>query len=421
MNSKPKSGDASEEDKRKLSRFAEVLFRRVQLLEPSERSQFVIAVTMAQRGAVGQARKMLAKIAPDNRPGFAPAHAWIASTMLEQPIDPAAEPILFHHVQEAVKWDRVPERVLLVAGQLMLQRKEVNSGVALFKRAAEVNPKNYVLLLQLADAIGNKLLREEVSKRAEEIYRGALAANSYELEPRLMLIQFLAITGRLDEAEEIVQEGLKQSPAPQLTRAHSEIYRLRFLKTLKIEGSTISSDIQLLDTAMRIDPTNPMVGEEIAKLANFNEASPGDELIEKLQQFLSQGQATAATHAWIAELYLKRERFDKALPHLEQVVTRLPTAAQYLNNLAYILVDIAPNRLDEALAMAQRAIQISPRQLTITIRSRVCLSRRTAPPKPSLHSSLRSNAIPCEPSFMRTSPSCTKLLETHRWPHSIGK
>ncbi len=62
------TSDGAEAKPKELSRFAEVLFRRVQLLEPNERSQFVIGVTMAQRGATGQARKMLSKIAPDDRP-----------------------------------------------------------------------------------------------------------------------------------------------------------------------------------------------------------------------------------------------------------------------------------------------------------------------------------------------------------------
>ncbi len=353
--------DAQDKSKTELSRFAEVLFRRVQLLEPSERSQFVIAVTMAQRGAIGQARKMLAKIAPDNRPGFPPAHAWIASNMLRQPIDRASEEILFHHVKEAVKWDRVPEQVLLVGGQRLLNRRDTQAAIELFKRAAEANPNNYMVLMQLSKLIDNKLLMEESSKKAETIFRNSVANEPYELAPRLSLIQVLAISDRLDDAQQVIQDGMQQSDAPELKRALSEVYRLRFLKTMKQEGELWTGDLQMLDLALRTDPTNAMVGEEIAKLARLNNASPGEDLIDKLRQFLSEGKATAATHAWIAELYLKREQFKQALPHLEQVITRLPNSAQYLNNLAYIMVDVAPDRLDEALTFAQRAIQVDPR------------------------------------------------------------
>ena len=350
--------EPKKDDKKELSRFAEVLFRRVQLLEPSERSQFVIAVTMAQRGAIGQSLKMLAKIAPDDRPGFPPAHAWIASNMLRQPIEQAAVPILFHHMNEAVKWDRVPEQILLVNGNRLLQAGKTKEGIELFKRAAEVNPNNYLLLLQTAGQLENPLLAEEASKRGEAIFRSELEKAPFDLMKRLTLVQFLAVSKRLDEAEAVIQAGLDQASSPELTRGLSEVYRLRFLQTMKQEGENWTGDLQLLDQALRIDPANPMIAEEIAKLAKLNKASPGDELIKTLQQFLAEGKATAATHAWIAELHLERKNFKKALPHLEQVVTRLPNAAQYLNNLAYILVDIAPDRLDEALGLAERAVKI---------------------------------------------------------------
>lgn len=350
----------SKSEKKELSRFAEVLFRRVQLLEPNERSQFVIAVTMGQRGAVGQARKMLSKIAPDDRPGYPPAHAWIASNLLRQPITRESEPVVIHHVKQAVKWERVPEQVLLLGGQVMLQRKDVKSSIELFRKAAEINPANNLALFQLSKLVNNKLMAAEASKKAENFFRQQLEKTPNDLAARLSLIQCLAVSDRLDEAEQVILEGRQSSDTPELRRGQSEIYRLRFLRSMKQEGNNWTGDLQMLDLALRTDPTNALVGEEIAKLARLNDVAPSDELITKLQQFLAEGKATAATHAWIAELHLKRGNFKQALPHLEQVVTRLPDAAQYLNNLAFIIVEIAPDRINEALTMAQRAVQIEP-------------------------------------------------------------
>jgi len=361
-NGAAEAGEASgaKPEKKELSRFAEVLFRRVQLLEPNERSQFVIAVTMAQRGAIGQARKMLSKIAPDDRPGYPPAHAWIASNLLRQPITRETEPVVIHHVKQAVKWERVPEQVLLLGGQLLLQRKDVKSSIELFRKAAEINPANNLALFQLSKLVDNKLMATEASTKAEKFFREQLEKAPHDLAARISLIQCLAVSDRLDEAEQVIQEGRQLSDAPELKRGQSEIYRLRFLRSMKQEGENWTGDLQMLDLALRTDPTNALVGEEIAKLARLNDAAPSDDLIKKLQQFLAEGKATAATHAWIAELFLKRGNFKQALPHLEQVVTRLPDAAQYLNNLAFIIVDIAPERMDEALTMAQRAVQIEP-------------------------------------------------------------
>jgi tetratricopeptide (TPR) repeat protein len=174
------------------------------------------------------------------------------------------------------------------------------------------------------------------------------------------LVHTLAESAKLNDAEQVIRAGMQIEPSRELTRGLSEVFRLRYLISLKQDGSSWTGDLQMLDTAMRTDPTNPMVGEEIAKLARLNGSSPGDELIKKLQQFLAEGKATAATHAWIAELYLIRRSYAQALPYLEQVVNRLPNSAQYLNNLAYVLAEIAPDRRQDALAYAQRAVQLDP-------------------------------------------------------------
>ncbi len=356
-----KETSTEQPEKKELSRFAEVLFRRVQLLEPNERSQFVIGVTMAQRGATTQAEKMLSKIAPDNRPGYAPAHAWIAQNLFRKPITPDNVNIVKHHVTEAVKWERVPESLLLVGSELFMRLNDRDSCLELLKRAAEVNPANSLFLFQRSKQLENPVLAENSAVQAEAYFRQELQRDPNDLRARLGMIQTLAEAGKLNEAEEVVRAGMQIEQSPELTRGLSEVYRLRYLTSLKQEGDRWTGDLQMLDTAMRTDPSNPMVGEEIAKLARLNGESPGDELILKLQQFLAEGKATAATHAWISELYLIRKNYAQALPYLEQVVARLPNSAQYANNLAYVLDEIAPERRQEALALAQRAVQIEPR------------------------------------------------------------
>jgi tetratricopeptide (TPR) repeat protein len=346
---------------KELSRFAEVLFRRVQLLEPNERSQFVIAVTMAQRGAVAQAEKMLSKIAPSNRAGYEPAHAWIAQNLLRQPITDENIRLVTHHLREAVKWERVPESLLLIASELFWKLGEPQTAVDLLKQATELNPANGIFLTQLSLQAGNKVLAEQSAVQVEQYFRQELERDPHDLKSRMGLMQVLASNGKLTQAEQVVREGMQIDSAPELTRGLSEVFRLNYLSSLKQAGGTWTGDLQMLDASMRTDPTNPMVAEEIAKLARLNGASPGDDLIKKLQQFLAEGKATAATHAWIAELYLIRKQFPQALPHLEQVVSRLPNAAQYLNNLAYVIDDIAPERREEALAYAQRAVKLEPR------------------------------------------------------------
>ena len=217
----------------------------------------------------------------------------------------------------------------------------------LLKKAAEANPANHLFLFQRSKQLQNKVLAEYSASQAEAYYRGQVERDPNDLKARMGLVHTLAESAKLNDAEQVIRTGMQIEPSRELTRGLSEVFRLRYLISLKQDGSSWTGDLQMLDTAMRTDPTNPMIGEEIAKLARLNGSSPGDELIKKLQQFLAEGKATAATHAWIAELYLIRRSYAQALPYLEQVVNRLPNSAQYLNNLAYVLAEIAPDRRQE--------------------------------------------------------------------------
>ncbi len=219
-----------------------MLFRRVQLLEPNERSQFVIGVTMAQRGATGQARKMLSKIAPDDRPGYAAAHAWIAFQLAEAPIYRRENlKTIKHHVKQAAKWDRVPEQVLLVGSQLLLQTGERDSAIALMKKAAERNAAHHLGLVQVAKLVENKVLLENSALEGEKSFAANWIKIANDLPKRLALAQLLAMIGRLDEAEQTIQVGMQiQPPATNFRRGLSEIYRLRFLKSLQQDGNSLS-------------------------------------------------------------------------------------------------------------------------------------------------------------------------------------
>ncbi len=369
--SKSANGDSeqptpiADKDKKELSRFAEVLFRRVELLEPNDRSRFIIAVTMAQRGATAQAEKLFSKLAPANRPGYAPAHAWVAQNILQQmlknPSDSLDAKQVSHHLKEAVKWDRVPESLLLVGSELFRSLQDRDSSLALLKKAAEVNPANSLFLAQRSKS-ENPVLAANALAQAESYFREKLERDPNDLKSRMGLVQTLFTQGNLPEAEQVIRAGMQIEPSPELTRGLSEVYRLQFRSSLVLNGDTLSGDIQMLDTAMRTDPTNPLVVEEIAYLARVNGKSPGDELIKKLQQFLAEGKATVVTHAWISDLYLMQKNYKQALPYLEQVVSRSPATAQYLNNLAFVIDEVAPERREEALKFAQRAVQIGAAQ-----------------------------------------------------------
>lgn len=354
----PKDTDAPIE----LSAFADLLFRRVQLLSPSERSQYVIGANLALRGAVAQGKDMLLKIAPHDEVGYAPAHARLAIILLQEfQVRPTRElaRLLMHHIREAKKAERVPTAILQAGSDLFWASGDQAESIRLLAQASETDPSLNLLLSKRARVAKNQRVIEQAVKGSKEHFQSQLTEDPLNVRARINLVDTLIGEQNFDEAERLLREASKFPTIqqdPYVTRALSEIYRFRFLKSMRREGGKDVADVQLLDSAMRIDPTNPMVVQEVAKLARMRGPEATEQMVKKLQQFLAEGKATVATHAWLSEEHLIKENYEKALPHLEQVVTRLPNASQYLNNLAYVLAELHPERLQEALEYSQRSV-----------------------------------------------------------------
>ncbi len=351
-----------------VSRFAETLFRRVQLLMPSERSQFVIAATLAQRGAVDQAQTMLAKVAPDNAQGYAPAHTLVARLLLVEMTktsQAAFEELkrrLKHHIWEARRWNRCPQAVLQAGSDLFWLDGERDKSLALLSNSAERHPDDNFPLAQRAQMCGDQRQFEHAWPKAEQYLKSVLAGDSKDVNTRLRLAQTYAMAGNFDRCEEVLREVPLAERTPEITRALSQVYLMRYGQSQSLAKDKLTVNLQFLEMAMREDPTNPYVAEEVAKLARMQGPTPSEEMIEHLKSKLAEGTATAVTHACLAEMRLIRKELELAIPHLEQIIGRLPNSAEYLNNLAYCLAELHPERFEEALGYATLAVTESKQQ-----------------------------------------------------------
>jgi tetratricopeptide (TPR) repeat protein len=353
----------------KLSRFAEVIFRRVQLLEPSTRSQFVVGATLAQRGASDRAIKMLSRVAPDDRAGYAPAHAYLAmlyADLARTSRRPELAPVVLHHASAAAVWERVPVEVLRLASSLSFDIGDSTNGLRMLGKLAEKNPEFNFQLAEVARRLGNNRVKDQALISARSYAEQRLSENPKDEQARVMLAEAYLkedSSDRFAEAEKLLMVPFYEQ-SPVLSRALSDLYCERFRDVLNssIASGKRASDISLLDMAMRIDPTNPRVPEMVAALARMGGQRPSQEMVTQLQEFIAEGKATAFTHLWLSEIYLLREDYEKAVPHMQQVLFRMPNMPANLNNLAYVYAERYPDQLEEALKLVQQSIALSQKE-----------------------------------------------------------
>jgi len=342
----------SQDDSSKISPFAELLYRRIQLLEPNQNSQIIIAATMMQRGAISSGQNILRRLAPENDENNPKAHAMMAMSYLIEFMksqNSALLPAFQHHAQASLKWPGTPKDVLIMSGDLYWQSNDVPKALEMYQRAAAVAPEVNVVLFHRALAAGDPRLAELARERGVNHFQIVLNRNPGKVDAITQLAMLMANSDAgAQQAEELLTKAQALQPNPAYARALSEVYRMRFLNVAR-SSQNIAAGFIYLDKAMVLDPSNPQVAEFMEMMVRQG-AKAGGELQSALNEMLVTGRATTGTHAMLAEFHLLQNDHPKALVHLEQVYQVAPSAVKYANNLADCYANLG--QWDKALSTA---------------------------------------------------------------------
>ncbi|MBX3421584.1 MAG: hypothetical protein KF752_08520 [Pirellulaceae bacterium] len=355
---------AVSEQKETEARFHEMLFRRIYLLEPSERVRLIIGHTLLRRGAISEARSMLGKIAPDDRIGDVRAHSMIAGIYMEQlRTNPDSQliPLFQHHAQAGALWESAPIAILEASGELLMKAGQVERALNIFQIAALREPSLYRLFASRAQEADQLALASFVRTMGIDHFRKHLANQPTDHQAKILLIELLSMDQEgIEQAEELLKDFAPLAkPGTVYARAASEVCRMRY-NYFGRHNPDRKAGLAILDRAMGLDPTNPHVAQEIAQVvqddANNPAASEEQSLGAIMNRVLASGKATTGTHAILAEYYWSNDQRDKALMHLEQVFRIAPTAVKYANMLT--LAYGSMGRLDNAREVANHSLSL---------------------------------------------------------------
>ena len=344
-----------------VSTYGELLLRRILQLEKSDsRSRYLVALQIGSRGRRGQARQIMRQLAPSDSEGFAPAHAWLAIDRLLQGAisDAASRAALMHDLRLAATWSGTGAQLRVLLAELLEKEGRVGEAIKTLQSAAESDSSAWVPLVAVSLRNGRKQPAQDASTKAKSIFMARINQHQATVLDYINLARLWILESKYDEAIKQVGLGLKQFPDERNLRlVLSECYRVKFLSTYKETSTGIECDIGLLDEALKADPSNPAVSEEVAKLlARGGNASQS--LMKALDGQLTEGKATTMTHLMLATRSLKSDNFQAAVPHLEVALRNAPNAPVVLNNLALALVRVSPANAARARELIDRALRV---------------------------------------------------------------
>ena len=351
----------TEESTKRLPELVDMLFRRVlQLNQNNKLARFYVATQMTRYGSRGSARQIMESLAPLNNTGYPKAHTWLASDLIErgQKGEAINIDVLKFHLKRGTAGNDVPPVLLLIYSQLLQQENKTAESQEFLRRAAQFDPK--LLLNSIAVYSQNGLPAQARATADLLVERVTDKAGNTSEDNMVIAAQAYVLTRRIDNALEILREGYKRFPqSPKLGRALSDAYRLKFRTTSSRSNMQVQVNLEYLDLAIAIDPTNILIQEELSALSQLG-FSQSEATLEELRVRIATMGTSFASRLLLAESSFRRGELANAINDYEVVLAELPRMTLAINNLAMMYTQTVPARLDEALQLIGRAIEISP-------------------------------------------------------------
>ncbi|MCU0709803.1 MAG: tetratricopeptide repeat protein [Pirellula sp.] len=310
----------------------------------------------AQANDMEVASVSMARIAPDDEPGFAPAHFFRAFELIQQlesHEDDSQWKTLRWHLEQS--GSREDERLLVMWARFYQAQAEWDQAADALKEAGRMNPVHFLALAGLEEQRANTTGANKALDQAREGFEDVLAKDPTNKLQRLQLAMTYNKLKRFAEAERLLLAGTQLHRDPEMRRATAEFYLLRFDDAPA--DAPIAVRLSYLTSAMTLDLNYPDIYKRLASLFDPSLSDEQkSELRKSLEQLLVSGNSPSVAHFALGCLAgLSSETGSQASWHLSQAQALQPVIAVAYNNFAQVLMGLDPPRLDEAEIFASLA------------------------------------------------------------------
>ncbi|MDB4466758.1 hypothetical protein N9066_00955 [bacterium] len=325
------------------------------------RQQYDWAMILAQTGEDEQAYALIEKIAPSDAMGFGPAHKLVAISIARQ-IDAAKDKALLsklrHHL--VASRDLSPE-IEQVWAAYYIATEQRDKAIASLDRAAEKRPAFYITISNLYKQGGQNAEAGNALKKAETAFRKTFKKDELEHQNRIAFANVLALLKKYDEAEGLLQQGVRVKPDELIKRSLSDFYAMRYDVARKSQADA-QTQMDFLTQAIEIDPNYSAVYSRMIQL--FTEVRESPDQAKKIrslfEEIVTGDRPTALAHFALSNILWIVDERDQAKFHLEQAYLLNNDFVIIINNLAWILAQGESPDLERALELAETAVNRVP-------------------------------------------------------------
>ncbi len=345
-------------------RYVELLSKRILTKQATNQAaHYRLGMIHSVTGQADAAVSEMSELAKGQFGDCPQANAWMAKDILKRSVDGASfsDPELIKHLEKATKWKEVDFRLISFYGKKLEKLGEIDKAVAVARQAANFRPELQLELARLFQRIGSKEDLKSAANVAEDIFVKRLNTPTEKESDRIAVAEARVMTDRLEQAAEILTEGLQtKTSGPATKRELSEIQRLIYRKSIvKTDSGEYIADVSLLEKAAESDPLNTNISTEIANLLRLKVAST-QTLKNVLLKQLELGISSVESHIALAEAYYMSGKVNLAVKNWELALAKDPKSLGVLNNISLCLARESDKNVPRSLELINRAVALAP-------------------------------------------------------------
>jgi Flp pilus assembly protein TadD len=342
---------------------ARVSAQRLLSLNADPRSQwlFNLALALAGSGRQREAASLFSTVAPADKPGYMPAHIFLAQSILVRTNLTTnevriAEQHLIHALSLDPKFFGANEllaQVYIRTGQWELASERLREVVA-------VRPESSLLLALVLKARGDLAGARSWAERAAKYHREKVE-NSKIDEPlnRRGWAQALVMTEDYAKAVDILEKGWNQSGVREYPSQIGEVCATWSEALVRTRPDDVETRVAVVQKGLQYTPDNELLLKHLVRVSQFTgpQAEPARQTLNRL---LAQGKSVAIIHFALGLDAWQRGQSDLAREHFSLSYKAAPKMPDVANNMAMSLATGEKADLERGLAIIQSVVKDYP-------------------------------------------------------------
>lgn len=344
-------------------RYVDLLSKKAIAIENKNRNaRYRMGLAKYLSGNEKEATEIMQELADGKYGLYSQANAWVAQDLfVGAKNDPALLPKLIEQLEKAIIWSKVDYRLVISLARLYEQSNDLQKAIVVARRAESMNPEANVDLSRLYFKVKDEEGLRDSAYAVEDHFVPKLNSPEERISDRLAVANVRKYRNKLEQAVEVLSEGGRdKNGPPEIRRELSEVYRLMYNRSISTDEKEPTANLTFLENAVRTDPENPFLSEDIAKLGLLK-IKPTKFLMEALASLNSKGITTSEAYNAMAINFYQKDLKKEAVLAWEKALAKNPNNLLVLNNLSLQLAKDNPEKnLERSFELINRALNLNP-------------------------------------------------------------